>query len=868
MAAAAALALAHAPVASAAGLSASDLAGSGSGFRDFSIDSGPNTATSGAVGGILGGLDTLGGGTGAARPDIRLQAVPEGLAPTATAPIAPSTTAFPRAPSLNPVVPLEVPTPRLRPVGDTLPTYVPAASSAPAGAVNPQTAPTPAATPTGGAAQTQTPRPSPIPALDPDAPQPTLIRADELQHERDLGIYSARGNVELTNGPRIVLADMVSYNERTDILTANGNVRVVETDGTTYFANYAELSSDFKDGFVRDITVLLADRSRISAVYATRTAGERKDFWKGVYTACDTCPTSDDSPWPTVSGNEAGARDHMTPIWQVRAAEVTHDEVAHDIIYRDATLEVFGIPVAYTPYLEQPDPTVYRRTGLLSPIYGKDAVMGYWTEVPYYVVIDEQQDTTLAIRGMTEEAWLIRPEYRMRFAEGELAVDGSLTDDSSEGMAGHLNSRGRWAINDIWRAGFDSQLASSDQYRNRYKFENPDWLTNHTWVEAFSGRNYASMEGFYYNDTRQDSDDATNPIVLPLVTYDYESEPGFLGGQTLLDSSLQSIQRAEGASSTRLSGSLGWRRPGATGWGLAYETQGRLNADIFSVKDANTTDGSPESGFDGWVSRFYPSALVTARYPMVRVAPEHQQILEPIVSIAMAPPGLNTKHVPNEDSQVPEINLSNLFSGDRTAGRDRIDDGVSVNYGLNWRYVDNDGGLINAQVGQAYRFFDERVAFGNVPGYGVGLSDYMGSLDLRPSPYLDLYARAWLDRKDLSPTTEVIGLSVGPSALRFSGTYVNATGMTAEDGEVLPRREEIAASVSAALSRYWSGHAGGHYDLIKDRTSSLWSGVSYEDECLILSFEYSNDFNDESGESDSTSLLLRVTLKTLGEMSF
>jgi len=689
-----------------------------------------------------------------------------------------------------------------------------------------------------------------------------------LQHERDLGLYNARGNVELTNGPRVVLADMVSYNERTDTLTANGNVRVVESDGTTYFANYAELSTDFKDGFVRDMTVLLSDRSRISAVYATRTAGERKDFWKGVYTACDTCPTSDGSPWPTLSGNEAGARDHMPPIWQVRAAEVTHDEVAHDIIYRDATVEVFGVPIAYTPYLEQPDPTVYRRSGLLSPVYGNDTAMGYWTEVPYYFVIDEQQDATLAIRAMTEETWLIRPEYRIRFAEGELAVDGGLTDDTAEGLSGHLNTRARWAINDVWRAGLDSQVSTSDEYMDTYAIPHPDWMTNHAWGEAFDGRNYASAEIYHYNDTRVNSTDWDNPIVLPLVTYDYESEPTYLGGQILLDGGVQSILREEGAKSTRLSGSVGWRRPGTTGWGLAYETQAHINADVYSVTDANTVAGNSTSGFTGWVTRLYPSALFTARYPMVRVAPEHQQIIEPIVSVSMAPPGLNTRHIPNEDSQAPEISLTNLYSGNRTGGRDRIDDGISVNYGLNWRYVDNSGGLINAQIGQAYRFFDEDIAFGNVPGYGVGLSDYLGSLDLRPNPYLDLYARVWLDKTDLTPNTEVIGVSTGPPVLRISGTYVNTASVTTEGGTTLPYREEIATSVSSAFSRYWSGYAGGYYDLVNDRTTSIWGGVTYEDECLIVAFNYSNSFSNTRGVDDNTSLLLRVTLKTLGEINF
>jgi LPS-assembly protein len=665
-----------------------------------------------------------------------------------------------------------------------------------------------------------------------------------------------------------VLADMVSYNERTGTLTANGNVRVVEEDGTTYYANYVELSADFRDGFVRDMSVLLADRSRIAAVYATRTAGERKDFWKGVYTACDTCPTSEGSVWPTLSGNEAGTRERMPPVWQIRAAHVTHDEVARDIIYRDATLEVFGIPVAYTPYLRQPDPTVYRRSGLLSPIFGVDDGMGYWTEVPYYLVIDDQQDATLAVRAMSEEAWLLRPEYRMRFAEGELSLAGSFTDDGDEGLSGHLNSRGRWHINDIWRAGFDSELASFDGYLDRYDFPRPTWLTNHAWVEAFSGRSYAAIEGFHYNDTRTDLDDAENPIVLPLVTYDYESEPGWMGGQALLDGGLQSIHREDGPSGTRVSGSVGWRLPGTTAWGLAYEAETRLNADVYSVSDANTVEGDPTSGYDGMVSRLYPSARLTLRYPMIRVAPSHRQIVEPVVALAMAPPGLNTKRIPNEDSLDPELHIANLLTGDRTAGRDLIDDGMSVNYGLRWSYIDDDGGSVQASFGQAYRFLGDDTPFPRQAGYGSGLSDYVGGLDVRPNPYLDVFARVRLDRDTLDPNTAVLGFRGGTAVLNVSGTYVNATSLDARDGNDLPRREEIVASVGTAFSRYWDAYAGGRYDFVNDRTVDIWGGVSYEDECLVLALDYTTSYNEVDGEDEGESVVLRVTLKTLGEISF
>ncbi|MBB4265719.1 LPS-assembly protein LptD [Roseospira visakhapatnamensis] len=848
-----------------------DLAGPGAGFREMSVDMGPDVGSgSGAAGlGILGSLSGAApAASGAAGRGFRMQTVPDRLpGGMATAGAAAPARSGPASPGVVTVAPVAVPDVRLRPVPTTLPPVsAPAARpttvSAPASTTTVEPAPASTATPGAGGA-------APVPASTESGDEPTLIRADELSRDADLGTYSARGNVELTNGGRMVMADTVTYNERADLVTANGNVRVVEADGTTYFANYVELSSDFRDGFVRDMAVLLEDRSRITAVYATRTGGTRKDFWKGIYSPCDTCPTAEGSPWPTLSGNNAsGGRERQRPLWQVRAAHVTHDEVERDIIYRDAVLEVFGIPVAYTPYLSQPDPTVYRRSGLLTPTFGVDDQLGFWTEVPYYYIIDDHQDATVAVRGMSDEGWLLRPEYRRRFGDGELFVEGSLTDDGEEGLAGHLNARGQWHINEIWRAGFDSQYASSDTYRDRYDFGNPTWLTNHAWLEAFQGRSYAAVEALSYTDNRANRDDDDNPRVLPLMTYDYVSDPGAWGDTTRLWGGFQSIFREEGTRSQRLSGSLGWTLPGTTGWGLAYEVATDLNTDLYWVEDANVVDGDTTSGFDGTVARIYPSALVTMRYPLMRSGAEGTQIVEPIVSLGLAPPDLNTRHIPNEDSRDATLHGGTLFSGDRYAGRDRVDDGVTVNYGARWTWLGSEGRRLSAQFGQVYRVFDASAFFPENAGYGDGLSDYVGQIDAVPHPYLDLFYRFRLDRDDLSPNSTVVGFRAGPPVFNVSGTYLSVPAYAEDGGTDITAREELVGGVGITFDRFWTTWGGARYDVRQSRVVDAWAGLSYDDECLGLGLNYTTNYNEVSGERVGQSVLLRLTLKTLGEISF
>ena len=88
--------------------------------------------------------------------------------------------------------------------------------------------------------------------------QPYLFNADQVEFDQDLGLIVAKGHVEISQGDQILLADTVTYNQHTDTATASGHVSLMQPTGDVMFADYAELHDNFKDGFVRDVRMLLA----------------------------------------------------------------------------------------------------------------------------------------------------------------------------------------------------------------------------------------------------------------------------------------------------------------------------------------------------------------------------------------------------------------------------------------------------------------------------------------------------------------------------------------------------------------------------------------------------------------------------------
>ncbi|MEE8279838.1 MAG: LptA/OstA family protein, partial [Alphaproteobacteria bacterium] len=51
---------------------------------------------------------------------------------------------------------------------------------------------------------------------------PFLLKADEISFDRTRGGVVAKGNVEISYGEHVLLADTVSYNQKTDTVTASG----------------------------------------------------------------------------------------------------------------------------------------------------------------------------------------------------------------------------------------------------------------------------------------------------------------------------------------------------------------------------------------------------------------------------------------------------------------------------------------------------------------------------------------------------------------------------------------------------------------------------------------------------------------------
>ncbi len=692
--------------------------------------------------------------------------------------------------------------------------------------------------------------PGPAHAQSDDQALPTELEADEMIYERDLGIVTARGSVEITQGERILFADVVTYNERDDLVTATGNVMLREPSGDVAFAEYVELSDGFKQGIIREIRVQRADRSRLSARVARREGEDRTVLERAVFTRCESCPEHPDRP----------------PIWQIKSGKVTRDVSTEIVEYEDAMFEMFGVPIFYTPYFYHPDPTIDRKSGILTPIIGSSTELGAQLTLPLYVVLDETSDFTFSPRITSKEGAVFGGEYRKRFDNGTFDTTGSITyvdevdignrKTGAEEFRGHIQSAGRFDVGRGFESGFDLNRASDDTYLQRYDISSGDVLTSDLYLRGIRGRHAASVEFFAFQSLRQNDKDGDTPFVLPLASYSTSAEPS-VGGR--LDGTLSAValQRTSGRDTRRLSLEGDWAADHIGQFGDLMTFGLHLRGDGYMISEAQSTDITAVND-DEFTGRVWPMASLMWRLPMVKQEGRLMQTVEPVVQVIASPGGGNPDAIPNEDSQSFEFSEANLFERNRFVGFDRIESGSRVNYGLRLGLHGEGGGRTDLIIGQSIRL--NQTSSANV---GTGLedrfSDFVGRLSIAPSELVNYSLRFRFDADGPTVERHEHLIEAGDARYRLKLGYVSqaAIGGGVAIGDV----EELNMEASAAVADSWKMFGAYRHDLTRSGGSLRAEiGLQYLDECFDFQIGAVRDFTSDRDIEASTSVFVRVQL--------
>lgn len=704
-------------------------------------------------------------------------------------------------------------------------------------------------------AQNAVPQNTPSPEAGFPESGEVLMQADDLTYNREAGLITASGNVELAYGERVLLADRVTYDEKTGVVTANGNVSLLDPQGDVAFADHIVLRNEMRDGVIDTLRVLLSDNSRLAGSNVTRSGGNMTTLHRGVYSPCDIC-------------EEKG---QTKPLWQIKAFRVVHNKEEKRIVYEDAFMEIYGVPVLYVPYFSQPDPTVKRQSGFLPPRLSSSTDLGQQVEVPYFWVIAPDKDATFIPRFTTNEGIVYQGEYRQRFESGQMKMFGTATwpetqtpgTPGDDDFRGSLFGDGRFDIDRNWSWGFRSELATDDTYLRKYGLSHTTDLVSNLNATYAEGRNSFTADAYYFRGLLATDNSDTTPWVAPILQYNYSHPTQYFGGRIDFSANAMMLERRVGAKSRRVSTMVDWNRRETTSGGFVYRLFASLRGDIYSVEDVPNPVLPATTFEDATIARGLPAIGTEWSYPLVRSDGGIRHVVEPVAQFIYSPNVGNTVEIPDEDSLSFEFDDTNIFSEDRFAGYDRWETGFRANVGVRYSIYTPGGGQANALFGQSFRV-DSNDSLPLASGLSDESSDYVGRVMVSPNKDIVAVYRFRLDDERYKIRRNEVTLMAreGPVLAEFGYAY-----FAADQTLTFNSREEIYTGGVVKLNDYWRVYGQTRRDLANSRTVSNRIGIGYEDECINISLGFDQSFYRDRDFEPDNSIIFRVTLKTLGSAS-
>ena len=138
------------------------------------------------------------------------------------------------------------------------------------------------------------------------------------------------------------------------------------------------------------------------------------------------------------------------PPWSIKAKEITHDKIKKDMIYKNAILKIYDVPVLYFPKFFHPDASVNRRSGFLQPQFNNSETLGSSLYIPYFKTLGHDKDLTFKptlfekLKKLEKEKYILQSEFRKQAKDSFLITDfGMLRDykrssDNKYKNANHL----------------------------------------------------------------------------------------------------------------------------------------------------------------------------------------------------------------------------------------------------------------------------------------------------------------------------------------------------------------------------------------------------------------------------------------------
>ena len=548
------------------------------------------------------------------------------------------------------------------------------------------------------------------------------------------------------------------------------------------------------------------------------------------------------------------------PPWSIKAKKISHDKKKKQLIYDDAILKVYNLPVLYFPKFFHPDPTVVRQSGFLQPQLNNSDILGTSTQIPYFHVISPNKDYTFTPAIFDSNIYMLQNEYRQETKNSTLVTDFALTKGYKSKLYKKKNS-----ISHLFaRYYLDLNYEKFNKSDLDIKIEK---VTNDTYLKLFDSNLIKSLI------KPSDKNKMTSVISLKLDHENYDFNVALKAYEELSGKNsdryqfvIPSYDFSKNLYSNPEIGTIEFSSSGNNNLintnnlksriynnlnlnsNNKYFKNGIQNNFSFYVKNINTVakndtvyKSSPQSEL---VSIFETETSL----PLIKYGNRTNEFLTPRISFRINPSDMK------KNSGSRKINTSNLFSINRLGISDGFEPGQSLTLGIDYKKERNDNPekYLEFKVGTVLRDkFENKISsastidekFSNI--FGTMYSSLGDIFDFRYDYSIDSNFNT-LEYNSLNASMTFKNFKTGFTFIEENGDIGDANTLLNEFSYKFDDQNFLTFSTrrnrKIGLTEY--------YDLLYE----------YRNDCLIAGIKYNKKYYKDRDVLPTEDLLFTITL--------
>ena len=400
------------------------------------------------------------------------------------------------------------------------------------------------------------------------------------------------------------------------------------------------------------------------------------------------------------------------PPWSIKAEKIIHDKIKKDMIYKNAVLKIYDVPVLYFPKFFHPDPSVKRRSGFLQPQFNNSEILGSSLYIPYFKTLGHDQDLTFKptffekLTKFEKEKYILQSEFRKKGKNSSLIADLAFlrdyksSTDSKTKNVNHLfmNYSNDLEISNYLTSKFEAQIerVTNDTYLKVFEhnlFDTPVMPSSQSTMNSNiklylekENQNLTTGIEIYENLGQKHSD--RYQYTLPY--YDFSKNITSIIANNDIGGSLNFFSNGDNKLSntnnlrTTIVNDLNYTSKDFIS-NLGFKSNFNLyfkNLNVVGKKDTLYTSNTQIDGMN--------TLKVDSSYPLLKFKNRIKETLTPKVSFRINP----INNMNNYSTTVRTITANNVFDINRLGISNDYEAGRSLTFGLDYKFDTLDDNLL------------------------------------------------------------------------------------------------------------------------------------------------------------------------------